>query len=119
MCPSPPYTPLSVHGRRRSTSDRSAQDSIRELRALTDRLLTNRSSLLDGNGSFEASCHLPLSGSQSHLLADLVTIFVPHSTWWLTREEKDWWALYGVRGEASGPRVTVCISATSDRDVLP
>ncbi len=94
------------------------QDYIRELRALIDRLESRRSSSGDIKGSYEASCLLPLRGFQSHLLADLVTTFVPRSTWWSTIEESDLWALFGEIGEDSGPQVIVFISATSDRDVL-
>jgi len=93
--------------------------SLRELRALIDRLEHSGSSGTSANGSFGGNCLLPLNPSQSHVLADLVTIFVPRSTWWSTNEEEALWALCGVIGEASGPQVTLFISATSDRDVIP
>jgi len=99
-------------------SDPSVRDSIRGLRAHLDRIANNGSSLNAVSESFAANCLLPLSRSQSRLLADLVTTLVPRSTWWLTLEESDLWVLCGEIGEDSGPRVTVCISATSDRDVL-
>jgi hypothetical protein len=94
------------------------QDCIRGLQALIDRLDTNKSSTIGVSGSFAASSHLPLSRSMSQDLADLVTIFVPRSTWWSTQEGSDWWALFGEIGAGSGPRVTVCITATSDKDVV-
>ncbi len=93
--------------------------SIHGLQALLDRIASSGSSLNVVSESYAANCHLPLSPSQSHLLADLVTTLVPHSTWWLTREEPESWVLFGEVGEDSGPRVTVFISATSDRDVFP
>jgi len=65
-----------------------------------------------------ASYRLPLSLSQSRLLGALVTTLVPHSTWWFQEEEPDLWVMCGEVGEDSGPRVTVFISATSDRDVM-
>jgi len=65
----------------------------------------------------EGSCLLPLNPSQSRLLADLATTFVPRSTWWSKTEGSDSWVLFGEVGEDSGPQVTVCISATSDREV--
>ena len=95
------------------------QDCIRELRALSDRIVSSPSSFSGGNESFAANCLLPLNPSQSRLLADLVTTLVPRSTWWWTQEESDWWALCGAIGEDFGPQVTVFISATSDRDVIP
>ncbi len=118
MCPSAPSTLSSVPGRRRSMSDPSVRASIHGLRALLDRVASSGSSLNVVSESYAANCQLPLSRSQSRLLADLVTTLVPHSTWWLTMEEPDSWLLCGEVGEDSGPRVTVCISATSDRDVL-
>jgi len=100
-------------------SDPSVQDMLRELRALSDLLVSRRSSLFGGSGFFEANCLLPLSPSQSLLLADLATVLVERSTWWSRLEGSDMWALCGRVGEDSGPQVTVFISATSDRDVLP
>jgi len=118
MCPSPHSTPFFVPGHRRSTSDPSVRASIQGLRALLDRIANNGYSLNVVSESYAANCRLPLSRSQSLLLADLVTTLVPRSTWWLTLEEPDLWALCGEIGEDSGPRVTVFITATSDRDVL-
>ena len=94
-------------------------ECIRGLRALIDRLQNSGFSSIHEPGSSEGNCRLPLSHSQSLLLADLVTTFVPHSTWWSIREEKDGWVMCGEVGEGSGPRVTVFISATSDKDALP
>jgi len=118
MCPSPASTRSFDPGLRLSTSDRRVQDCIRELQALSDRIVSSPSSSNGVVGSFAANCLLPLSPSQSRLLAEVVTTLVPPSTWWWTQEESDWWALCGVIGEDSGPQVTVFISATSDRDVL-
>ncbi len=118
MCPSQASIPSFVPGHRRSTSDPSVRASIQELQVLLDRIANSGSSLNVVSESYAASCHLPLSRSQSLLLADLVTTLVPRSTWWLTLEEPDLWAVYGEIGEDSGPRVTVFITATSDRDVL-
>ena len=73
----------------------------------------------DVSASLGGNCLLPLNPSQSLLLGDLVTTFVPRSTWWSKIEGSDLWALFGEVGEASGPQVTVFISATSDRDVIP
>jgi len=115
MCPlSTPSTPLSVPGRKRSISDPSVRACIQELRAHLDLLESNGGSLHVASESYAANCRLPLSLSQSRLLAALVTTFVPRSTWWSTREVKDSWALFGEIGEDSGPRVTVFITATSD-----
>ena len=119
MCPSRASTPSLDPGLRLSTSDRRVQDCIRELRALSDRIVSSPSSSNGDVGSFAANCLLPLNPSQSRLLAEVVTTLVPRSTWWWTQEESDWWALCGVIGEDSGPQVTVFISATSDRDVIP
>lgn len=94
------------------------QDSIRELRAHIDRLLHSSVYGTSGSESYVENCLLPLSPSQSRLLADLVTVFVGRSTWWSTQEEKESWVMFGVLGEASGPQVTLCITATSDRDVI-
>ncbi len=99
-------------------SEASVRDCARELRALTDQIASNPSSFAVGSRFSEANCLLPLSPSQSRLLADLVTMFVPRSTWWSKIEGSDLWALFGKVGEDSGPQVTVFISATSDRDVL-
>lgn len=118
MCPSPPFTPSSVRGLRLSTSDPRAQDITRVLRALIEAIESKPSSLIDANASFGESCHLPLSHSQSHLLAGLATTFVPRSTWWSMLEASDMWALFGEAGEASGPQVTMFILATSDKDVM-
>ena len=118
MCPSTPSTPASVHGPRLFTSDRSVQDLLLELRAHIDLLESKAGSISEGSASFGANCLLPLSPSQSHLLADLVTIFVPRSTWWSTLERQDSWVLCGKVGEDFGPQVTVFITATSDRDVM-
>jgi len=117
MCPSTPSTLSSVRGRRLSISDPNVRDCIRGLLARIDHLGSSKYSSIDAPGSFEGNCLLPLNPSQSRLLADLVTIFVPRSTWWLTREEDDSWVMCGVLGEDSGPQVTVFISATSDREV--
>ena len=95
------------------------QDCIRGLRALTDQIVSKRYSSGAVLKSSPGHCRLPLSPSQSLLLADLVTTLVPRSTWWSTLEEKDSWVLCGEIGEGSGPRVTVFITATSDRDALP
>lgn len=100
-------------------SDPSVRDSIRELLAHIEACGHNGSSLNVVSESYAANCLLPLSPSQSHLLADLVTVLVPRSTWWSTRERTESWALCGRVGEDSGPQVTVFILATSDRDVLP
>ena len=100
-------------------SDPSVQDSVRELLAHIEALQSSGSSGLGGSKYCEASCLLPLSPSQSQLLADLVTMFVPRSTWFSTRERSESWVLFGKLGEDSGPQLTVCITATSDRDVLP
>jgi len=100
-------------------SDPSVRDYIQRLQALTGRLRSRESSSIVANGSYGANCILPLSLSQSHLLADLVTTFVPRSTWWSTLEGSDSWVLCGEVGEASGPRVTAFITATSDKDVFP
>ncbi len=116
MCPSPPSTLSSAPGRRLSTSDPNARDCARELRALFDQIANRPSSGTGDNESYAANCLLPLSRSQSHLLAHLVTTFVPLSTWWSKLEGSDSWVLFGKVGEVSGPQVTVCISATSDRD---
>ncbi len=99
-------------------SAQAAQDCIRELRALTDRIVTNRYSSKGAAGCYVENCLLPLNPFQSQLLADLATTFVPRSTWWSTLEGSDSWVLCGRVGAGSGPRVTVFISATSDRDVL-
>ena len=120
MCPpSPPSTLSSPPGRRLFISDPSVQDSIRELRALLDRIESNAFSSTGELGSLEGNCLLPLNRFQSQLLADLATTLVPRSTWWSKIEGPDWWAMCGVLGEDSGSRVTVFISATTDRDVLP
>jgi len=118
MCPSTHSIRSSVLGRKRSISEPVVQECSRELLARIDHLASNKSYSIAGNESFAASCRLPLSASQSRLLADLVTILVPHSTWWSTQERKDEWVLLGMLGEDSGPQVTVCITATSDRDVM-
>ena len=118
MCPSPAFILSSAPGRKLFISDPNVQDSIRELRALLDRIESNASYSKGELEYLEASCLLPLNRSQSHLLADLVTTLVPRSTWWSKVEGPDWWVLYGKVGEDSGSQVTVCISATSDRDVL-
>ncbi len=118
MCPLAPSTLSSVRGRRRSTSDPSARASLQELQAHIARIESNRSSGVVANAFSDGSCRLPLSLSQSLLLADLVTAFAPRSTWWSKTEDSDSWLMFGVVGEDSGPQVTVCISATSDRDVL-
>ncbi len=119
MCPSPPSTLSSVPGRRLFTSDPNVRDCLRGLLARIDHLQSNGSSSKGALGSLEGSCLLPLNPSQSRLLADLVTIFVPRSTWWWSQEESESWVLCGKVGEDSGPQVTVFISATSDRDVTP
>jgi len=119
MWDSPVSTPCSAPGLRLSISDPNVKDCIRELRALIDQLESSKSSLIVGNESYEANCLLPLSRSQSHLLAALVTTFVPRSTWWSMKEGSDLWVLCGKVGADSGPQVTVFITATSDRDVLP
>jgi len=118
MCLSPHSTHLSVPGRRLSISAQSVRDSILGLQALFDRIVSKGFSSKGASGSYVANCLLPLSPSQSLLLADLVTTLVPHSTWWSTVEESDSWVLCGEVGEDSGPIVTVFISATSDREVL-
>jgi len=100
-------------------SDPNVRDSIRTLLAHIEAFGSNGSSGIDASEFLPANCLLPLSRSQSHLLAALVTTFVPHSTWWSTRERSESWALCGKVGEASGPQLTVFITATSDRDVLP
>ena len=117
MCPSQASTPDSVLGRRRSISDRSVQDSILGLLLHIEALRANRSSLHVGSASSRGLCRLPLSRFQSLLLGDLVTTSVPRLTWWSMLEENDSWVLYGVLGEDSGPQLTVCITATSDKDV--
>ena len=94
-------------------------DSVRGLRALLDRIASRQSSSVVGNVSFQANCRLPLSPSQSLLLADLVTALGQHSTWLSIEEMSEYWLACGVAGEDSGPRVTVFISVTSDRDVDP
>ena len=99
-------------------SELSVRVCVRALRALTDRLLSRPSSSSVVGKSFSGSCLLPLSRSQSLLLADLVTTFVPLSTWWSIKEENDSWVLCGEAGEGSGPRVIVFITAISDEDVL-
>jgi len=119
MCPSPASTRHSVPGLKRSMSDPNVQGSIRTLLAHIEALENSESSGIVVNGSLPVNCLLPLNPSQSRLLAALVTIFVPHSTWWSTRERNESWVLFGELGEASGPQVTVCITATSDRDVVP
>jgi len=119
MWPSHPSTLSSARGRRLSMSDLSVRVCIRGLRALLDRLESRGSSSGVVSRSSEENCLLPLSRSQSQLLADLVTTLVQHSTWWSTEEEKDSWAMCGEVGGASGPHVTVFISAMSDRDVGP
>lgn len=119
MCPSPAYIRSSGPGRRRSMSGQSARDTLRELRALFDRLLSSASS---GNGDRQSSgvsCLLPLSRSQSLLLADLATTTAQRSTWWSLHADSDTWLMCGVAGEDSGPRVIVSITAISDRDVIP
>jgi len=98
-------------------SDRSVRDLLQELQAHIDRFESKESCGIVGNGSYGVNCLLPLSGSQSRLLAALATTFVQHSTWWSTLERPDMWALCGRAGEASGPQVTVFITATSDKDV--
>ncbi len=118
MCPSPHSTPSLGRGLRRFISELSVQACIRGLRALTDRIVNNRYSSISELGSSEGNCQLPLSRSQSLLLAEVVTTCVPHLTWWSTLEESDLWVLCGEAGEGSGPRVTVFISAISDKDVL-
>jgi len=115
MCPLPHSIPSSGPGRKLSTTDRVVRDFILELQAHTEAFGTNGSSLIVDSESLEGSCRLPLSLSQSRLLASLVTTFVPHSTWWSMKEDKDSWALCGRVGEVSGPQVTVFITATSDR----
>ncbi len=92
------------------------QDFLRELQARTDQFDIKGSSLSAGSGSFGENCLLPLNRSQSRLLADLATTFVPRSTWWCTLEQPDMWAMCGKVGEVSGPQVTVFILATSDND---
>jgi hypothetical protein len=119
MCPSQTYTPSSVLGRSRFIGAPSVQASIQELRALIEVLQSNASCITDVIGSSAESCHLPLNLSQSRFLAALVTTTAPRSTWWSTAQADDWWLMYGVLGEDFGPRVTVCITATSDRDVFP
>jgi len=119
VCPSRLSTPSSGPGLRLFTSDPRVKGLLRALRALTDRLESKGYSSIVERGYLEASCPLPLSRSQSRLLAHLVTTFVPRSTWWSKTEEQDLWVLCGEVGEDSGPRVTVFISATSDRDVFP
>ncbi len=116
VCPSTPSTLVSARGRRLSTSAPSARDCARELRALFDQIANRPSSSIVDSEYSEGNCLLPLSRSQSHLLAYLVTMFVPRSTWWSKIEGSDSWVLFGKVGEDSGPQVTVCISATSDRD---
>jgi len=106
-------------GLKRSITEPSARASIRALRALIDLLASKPSSSIVESGFSGGNCHLPLSRSQSLLLAALVTEFVPHSTWWSTHEEPDSWVLYGELGADSGPNVIVCITAMSDRDALP
>jgi len=91
------------------------RDFIRELQAHIEAFESNGSSSIDDSRSSPENCHLPLSLSQSRLLAALVTTFVPRSTWWSMREERDSWVLCGRAGEVSGPQVTVFITATSDR----
>lgn len=118
MCPSRPSTLSSAPGHRLSTSDPNVRDCLRGLLARIEALGSSRSSLIVAHGSSGESCLLPLSRSQSRLLADLVTTFVPRSTWWLTQEESESWVLCGSLGEDSGPQLTVFISATSDRDVV-
>ncbi len=117
MCPLAPSIPPFAPGRKLSTSDRNVLDSVRALLAHLEAFGTSKSSFLADSGSFEASCLLPLNPSQSHYLADLVTILVPRSTWWSIQERSDSWAMCGKVGGDSGPQVTVFISATSDRDV--
>lgn len=99
-------------------SELSVRDSLRGLRALIDQLESKAYSGIVVNECSEENCHLPLNPSQSRLLADLVTAFVPRSTWWSTQERKELWALCGALGEDSGPQLTVFITATSDREVL-
>jgi len=94
-------------------------DSIRGLRALLDRIVSRRSSFVADSAFSQANCLLPLSPSQSLLLADLVTALGQRSTWLSIQEASEWWLACGVLGEDSGPRVTVFISVTSDRDVDP
>ncbi len=118
MCPSRPSIPSSAPGLKLSMSDPRVKDCIRELLAHTDLLESKGSSFVDVSGSFGGNCLLPLNGSQSHLLAHLVTISVPRLTWWSTKEDKDSWVLCGRLGEDSGPQVTVFITATSDRNVI-
>jgi len=119
MCPSQACTPVSVLGRKLSMSDPNVRDCIRGLLARIDHLQSSGSSSILGLGSLEENCLLPLNPSQSRLLAALVTTFVPRSTWWSMTEESESWALCGALGEDSGPQLTVFISATSDRDVIP
>lgn len=114
MCPSKASTPSSALGRRRSIADLNVRDTILELRALFDRIVSNRFCLRDVNGSSAVSYLIPLNRSQSLLLADLVTITGQRLTWLSIAEEPGTWVLCGRAGEASGPRLTVFISATSD-----
>ena len=118
MWVSPLSTPNSAPGRRLSIWAPSVRASIHGLRALLDRIESKQSFSGVDSGSLPGNCQLPLSRSQSHLLADLVTTLVGRLTWWSTREENDSWVLFGDLGGDSGPQVTVFISATSDKDVL-
>ena len=118
MWGSPVSTPISDHGLRRSMSDQNVQDFFRELQAHIDQIASRRSSTIADSGFSVANCLLPLNLSQSRCLAGLATTFVQHSTWWSIREASDSWVLCGEVGEDSGPRVTVFITATSDRDVV-
>ena len=115
MCPSKVYIPRSGPGRRRSIADPNVRDSIRELRALTDRMLSSSYSFSDVKEYSAASYLLQLSRSQSLLLADLATMCASRLTWSSIAGEPGSWVMFGEAGEASGPRLTVCISVTSDR----
>ncbi len=115
MCPSKASTLSSGLGRRRSIRDLNVRGCILGLRALTDRIASSRFFLRDVNASSAVSYRIPLNLSQSRLLADLVTITGQRLTWLSIAEEPDVWVLCGVLGEASGPRLAVFISATSDR----
>ncbi len=95
------------------------QDFVRELLPRLEAFGASNSSGIYGNASSGGNCLLPLSRSQSLALAALVTTLAEHSTWWSSEESPESWGMCGVVGEDSGPRLTVFISATSDRDVSP
>jgi len=112
-------TRRSNRGRKLSISDRQTLDTLRGLRAHIDQLLTSASYTTDDNVCSVGSYLLPLSRSQSLFLGDLVTTIGERSTWYSVLAKMESWAMCGNLGEASGPQLTVFISAISDKDVTP